>query len=75
MENKRGSFQFSVLVEEIKMNACVREDEDPDEMREYTVREFFHSHVMFEEHSFSLANEMELKNLSVRIVEESMCDS
>lgn len=35
----------------------------------------FHSNVIFEEHTFSLANEMELKNLSVRIMQESMCDS
>lgn len=39
------------------------------------MRRLFHSNVIFEEHTFSLANEMALENLSVRIVQESMCDS
>lgn len=52
------------------MNGCVKEDEVPDGMREYTVNGFSHSNVIFGEHTFSLANDMELKNLSVRIVRE-----
>lgn len=39
------------------------------------MRRLFHSHVIFEEHTFSLANEMALKNLSIRIAQVSMCDS
>lgn len=57
------------------MNGCVKEGEVPVRKREYTVRGFCHSHVIFEEHTFSLANDTELKNLSIRIVQESMCDS
>ena len=57
------------------MNGCVKEDEVPVRKREYAVRGFCHSDVIFEEHTFSLANDTELKNLSIRIVQESMCDS
>lgn len=52
------------------MNGYVQEEETTDGTRGYTVRGFFHSRGIFEEHTFSLTNEMELKNLSVRIVQE-----
>lgn len=39
------------------------------------MRRLFHSRVIFEENTFSLANEMALKNLSVRIAQVSVCDS
>lgn len=42
---------------------------------EYNVRGLFPSNVIFEEHTFSLANEMEFKILLVGIVPKSMCDS
>lgn len=41
----------------------------------YSVRALFCSNVIFEEHTFSLLNEMEFKILSFGIVQKSMCDS
>lgn len=52
------------------MNEYVQEEEITDGTGGYTVRGFFHRRGIFEEHTFSLTNEMELKNLSVRIVQE-----